>query len=142
MDEFTWTCPVCNEVLATDSWERLGLMLTTHKEKHETGQAAAVPWLKDVVPEEVLKGNLVTMDEVIEKVILVKDFSLKDSTFKEDTFYLSLVIEVDGEERILNTGAERIVQAFKQVDKGKLPVYVTFEKVMSSGGRRVYRIKL
>lgn len=98
-------------------------------------------FLKDVVPKEALLGNLLSMDEVVDKLVLVKSFELKESTFKEDSQYLSATIELDGQEYVLNTGAARVLQVFKVLSQDRLPVFVEFEKVQIAGGRRVYRIK-
>jgi len=51
------------------------------------------------------------------------------------------VVEIDGEDFLLNTGAERIIQAFRQLRAEDLPVVVCFEKVKTAKGRRIYRIK-
>lgn len=96
--------------------------------------------LLDKLPHEAKQANIVGVEEVLGKPILVKGFTYRDSTFKEDTEYLSLEVVVDGEDKVLNTGAERIIHAFKYVKLEQLPAYVTFEKVMTKAGRRVYRI--
>lgn len=98
--------------------------------------------IKDFLPPEATEDNLVGMEDVLGKRILVTELTWRDSTFKEDTQYLSLTVQVDGEEHTLNTGAERIVQAFKFLDPSHLPLYVTFEKVVTKANRRVYRLKL
>lgn len=97
--------------------------------------------IEEVVPKEVLEGNFISIEEVLGKYIMVISIDWKDSTFKEDTQYLSLEIEVDGEPKILNTGAERVLQVFRTVKAELLPLYVCFEKLQLPGGRRVYRIK-
>jgi len=102
---------------------------------------AMAPRIEDLVPEEVIRGNLITMEDVLDRDILVKAMTFKDSAYQEDAQYLSLTVEVDGEEFILNTGAERVIQAFRHLKAEDLPVVVCFEKVKTSKGRRVYRIK-
>ena len=98
-------------------------------------------FVKDVVPKEALQGNLLTMDEVIDKLVLVKSFELKESTFREDSQYLSFTIDLDGQEYVVNTGAARVLQVFKALKKEDLPAFAEFEKVQIAGGHRVYRLK-
>jgi hypothetical protein len=98
--------------------------------------------ITDVLPPEVFKGNLVTMEEILGLEVLVIDMTWRDSTYQEDAQYLSLTILWENEARILNTGAERVVQVFKQLKHEALPVYVCFEKITLPNGRRVYRVKV
>ncbi len=98
--------------------------------------------ITDVLPPDAFKGNLVSMEEVLGQEVLVIDMSWQESTFKEDAQYLQLTIEWEKEAKILNTGAERVVQVFKQLKHESLPVYVCFEKITLPNGRRVYRMKV
>lgn len=139
---FELHCPKCTKVFKGDIWEPVA----DDYSKHIAAGCvpSAPPQYKnvaDVVPEEVLKGNLVSMEDLIGKVLLVKEFVLRESTFKEDTDYLGITVDVDGEEKVVNTGAERVVQVFKALDPLLLPLYVIFEKVILPNGRRVYRVK-
>lgn len=136
------TCSLCKKVFTGEEWELVALELAEHA-KGCAGQAAPIPikHISDVVPKEALEGNFTTIDEILGKLVLVKDFTFKESTFKEDTHYLSMTLEVDGEEKILNTGATRVTSAFQALDPALLPIYATFEKIILAGGRRVYRVK-
>ncbi len=134
-------CPKCNLVIEyDDEQENLYDVALRHITDCKPAEAVARPNLVDDLPDEAKKADLVSVEDVLGKPILVKGFTFRDSTFKEDTEYLSLEVEVDGEDKVLNTGAERIVHAFKYVKYDQLPAYVTFEKVMTKAGRRVYRI--
>lgn len=140
--EYSWKCGVCGEIVSATEEAELGLAISNHVvTKHSMPPTHEVKRIQDVLPQEVLEGNICSIEDVLDRDILVKDMSWKDSTFKEDTEYLSLVVEVDGEDKILNTGAERIVQAFHYLKLEDLPIYVCFEKVATKAGRRVYRIK-
>lgn len=137
-----YTCPQCKQTIEYDEEQNIFEVVADHLAKCP---AAAKPIqyhrITDVVPEDVLRGNIVTMDEVLGKEILVKGIKWADSTFKEDAEYLSLTIDLDGEEKVLNTGATRVLEVFKHVDENDLPIYSSFEKVTLPGGRRVYRVK-
>lgn len=134
-------CPKCNQVIEyDDETENLYDVALRHIGDCKPPETALVPNLVDSLPDEALKADLISVEDVLDKPILVKGFAFHDSTFKEDTEYLSLEVEVDGKAKVLNTGAERIVHAFKYVKFDQLPAYVTFEKVVTSAGRRVYRI--
>ena len=137
-----WVCPQCKKEFSYEKPDELSQIIFDHGAKGCVEVLTKIFNLTEVLPKEVIEGNFLTMDDAIDHLLLVKDFSLKESAFKEDTQYLSLTVEVDGEDYMLNTGAERIVQVFKQLPHEKLPVYVTFEKVMTKAGRRVYRIKI
>lgn len=139
-------CPHCEAKLEAPTWDALAKAAQEHE---KSCPRLAVPQagpparnITEVLPPEVLRGNLVTMEDELEKLILVTDFIFRDSTLKEDATYLSLTVEIDGETKVLNTGAERVVQAFRALQHKDLPVYVTFEKVATTAGRRVYRIKV
>lgn len=136
------TCPQCNQIIHFSEEENLYIVMANHLSTCPSAQEQPVyKRITDVVPEDVLRGNIVTMDEVLGKEILIKAIDWQDSAFKEDAEYLSLTIDLDGEEKILNTGATRVIEVFKHVGEKDLPIYTSFEKVTLPGGRRVYRVK-
>lgn len=134
-------CPVCKTELKSglegDPYLDMALHLTVCP-----GVAAEKPHkrITDVVPEEALKGNLITMDEILDKDILVTGMTLRESSFKEDQDYISLTIDLGGEEKVVNTGAVRVVQAFKAAKAEDFPFYAKFEKIQLPNGKRVYRV--
>lgn len=137
-----YTCPKCKQKVEYDEEQNIAEVVDAHLANcPEAPEATPYHRITDVVPEDILKGNIVTIEEILGKEILVKDISWHDSTFKEDAEYLSLTIDLDGEEKVLNTGATRVVEVFKHVDEKDLPIYVSFEKVTLTGGKRVYRVK-
>lgn len=137
-----YTCPKCKQTMEYDEVEDIFAVISDHLNKCPGAEKQlAYKRITDVVPEDVLKGNIVTMDEILGKDILIKDIAWHESTFREDTEYLSLTIDLDGEEKTLNTGATRVIDVFKYVDMKDLPIYASFEKVTLPGGRRVYRVK-
>ena len=91
--------------------------------------------LTDILPPGVIEGNIISMEEVIDKEIIVTEFTFHDSLYKEDQQYLSMEITLNHIPYILNTGAERIIQVFQMLGPDKLPVSLTFEKVTSGSGR-------
>jgi len=135
-------CPQCNKKIYYSEEKNLYIVMAEHLTKCPSAhERPAYQRITDVVPEDVLRGNIVTMDEILGKEILIKAIGWQDSTFKEDAEYLSLTIDLDGEEKILNTGATRVIEVFKHVGDNNLPIYASFEKVTLPGGRRVYRVK-
>jgi len=137
-----WECPNCHVTLQAPTSEEL----SQKQERHSASCRRAPPHpqarrIEDIVPREILNGNLMTIEEVLGKDVLVTGFRFKESGFKEDSQYLSLEVKVGDEEGVINTGAQRIIPAFRQLSPADLPVLVTFEKITSKGGKRGYRIK-
>jgi hypothetical protein len=138
----SYICPQCHQVVnydeSADPFEQAAKHL-------ETCSGAKLekryPRITDVVPPAVMKGNLITIEELLGKEVLITGLDWKESTFKEDTDYLSLTVEVDGEEKVLNTGAQRVVAVFKEVKLEDLPIYAAFDKITLPGGKRVYIVK-
>jgi len=139
---FSFTCSLCGWRGEAGTLEDLQRAVAAHEKKCTEGGVLGRPRrISEVLPPEVLSGNLLTIEEVLEKDLLVVDFTFKESTFREDAEYLSLKVELEDEEFTINTGATRVVQVFRQIKKEDLPLWVTFEKVILPGGRRVYRVK-
>lgn len=137
-----YTCPQCNQTVEYEKEQNIFEVVAGHLAKcPKTAKLTPYHRITDVVPEEVLKGNIVTMEDILGKEILIKALNWQTSTFKEDAEYLSLTIEIDGEEKIVNTGATRVIEVFKHVDENDLPIFASFEKVTLPGGKRVYRVK-
>ncbi len=138
----THVCPKCLAVITYEEGADLYEVVADHI-LFCKGAPAVVPHkrITDVVPPEVMTGNIVSIESVLEQELLVTAFDWRDSTFKEDASYLSLTILIEGEEKTVNTGAERVIAVFKSVDPGALPIYCAFEKIQLPNGRRVYRVK-
>ena len=135
-------CPKCGEVLTFEAPQTMYDAFIDHISKcPQKVPVKVVKRITDVVPEDALKGNLITMDELLGQDILITGMIWRESSFKEDTDYLSLTLELQGEEKVLNTGAERVLQAFRAVPPDSFPFYATFEKIQLPNGRRVYRVK-
>ena len=135
------TCGQCKEVIEYNEQDDLYAVIAQHlaicKGSHPK---TTWPRLSEVVPEEAIKGNLITIDDILGKPVLVKAMAWRDSSFKEDQEYLSLTIDLDGEEKTLNTGATQVLGAFKALKSQELPVYALFEKITRPDGKRVYRV--
>lgn len=141
MKEFA--CPRCQEKVGYADDANLHEVLVAHAATCPVPAATTPKTPKnvvDLVPKEVLDGNLLSMDDIINTPVLVTAMSWRESSFKEDTNYLQLEIELDGKKSILNTGAERIIRAFEYIKKEDLPMFATFEKVTTRNNRRVYKI--
>ena len=138
----TYICPECRAHILYDESVSIDSVALEHiKECAALTGPPAFKRITDVVPPEVLKGDFIAIEDVLDKEILVREITWHPSSFKEDEDYLSLTVEVDGEERKLNTSAGRVVEVFKAVKPEDLPIYCSFEKVQLPGGRRVYRVK-
>lgn len=138
----TYTCSHCGVVIEYLADADLYDVVATHIGHCAGAPAVAKPKrITEVVSEEVLKGNLVTMDEILEQEILVTAVAWRDSTYKEDETYLSLTVELGGEKRTLNTGAVRVIQVFRALDPKELPIYAMFGKISLPNGHKVYIVK-
>lgn len=134
-------CPKCQTAVTYPEDGDLYTVMATHIEKCSgAAQPSKTKNIADVLPKEVLNGNIIGMDECLGLPLMVTGMTWRDSTFKEETRYLALEIMMDGEKKILNTGAERIIEAFTYVKPEELPLEVIFGKVTTKAGRRVYRI--
>jgi len=140
MAEFRWVCDHCGLEIVSHNLDEFKEALEAHQASC-TAPPKPARDIKEVVPEEAVRGNLITVDEVLEKEIIVEDFELRPSAFREDQQYLSMKIRLKGEEFTLNTSAARILTAFQFLKKDDLPVKMTIEQIRLPGGRRVYRIK-
>lgn len=137
-----YTCPQCGQTITHDENAEVYQVVIDHLAKCPgTASKPAYKRITDVVPSEVMAGNIISVDSILDREVLVTYITWKESTFKEDADYLSLTVLIDGEEKQLNTGAERVVQVFKAVDPAALPIYCAFEKIQLPNGRRVYRVK-
>lgn len=135
------TCSQCKAAIEYKETDDLYMVITQHLATCKgTGQTPTRPRLSEVVPEEAIKGNLITIDDILGKPVLVKDVTWRDSSFKEDQEYLSLTVDLNGEEKTLNTGATQVIGAFKALKLENLPVYALFEKVTRPDGKRIYRV--
>lgn len=138
----TYTCSQCGMDIQYEAGADLFQVAIDHLPKCSGKVATPVhKRITDIVPPDILAGNFITMDELLNQEVLVTGIEWKESTFKEDTDYLTLTIELDKEEKKLNTGAERVVAVFKAVKPEDLPVYCAFEKIQLPNGRRVYHVK-
>lgn len=139
MKEFE--CPKCKTIVTYPDDKDMYAEMVAHIEKCSiAAQPSKTKNIADVLPKEVLNGNIIGMDECLGLPLMVMGMTWRESTFKEETRYLALEIMMDGEKKILNTGAERIIEAFTYVKPEELPLEVIFGKVTTKAGRRVYRI--
>jgi len=137
-----YTCPVCHQDINYDENDNLLEVAVAHVPKcPKLVSSTPHKRITDVVPPEVFKGNFISMDELLDQEVLVKGMDWQASSFKEDAEYLTLTVEVDGEERKLATGAGRVMEVFRAVKITDLPIYCAFEKIQLPNGRRVYRVR-
>lgn len=137
----SYICQKCHRVVDYDETRPLDDVVIEHLTNClRTTIQPAGKRITDIVPEDILKGNFVSIDDILGQEVEILDIKWADSTFKEDEQYLTLTINVEEEERKLNTGASRILEVFKHIDVADLPFYAKFEKVILPGGRRVYKV--
>lgn len=142
MAELIYTCPQCRQVVTYNEQDDVFVVVSNHL--LQCPGKPPTPGYKritEIVPPEIMKGNLIAIDDILEKEVLVTGMDWHSSSFKEDEEYLSLTVTVDGEEKILNTGAGQVVAVFRSVNPENLPVYCSFEKVQLPTGRRVFKVK-
>ena len=75
-----------------------------------------------------------------EEVILV-DFKFGKSKFKENTDYVTCLIEIDGEQRQVSIGGQVVVDGLKRIEPNKdteLPAPVIFQKDQTQDGKRTF----
>jgi hypothetical protein len=138
----TYLCPGCKQPIEYDEVEDLYTVVSSHLSTCKPLPETVKPRrITDVVSKDVMEGNLITMDEIVDQETLITGIAWRDSTFKEDETYLSLTVQINEEERTLNTGAIRVIQVFRAVDPKDLPVYACFEKIQLPNGHKVYRVK-
>lgn len=134
-------CPKCKMMVTyPDDGDQYKEMVSHLEKCPGTDQPPKAKNIADVVPKDVLNGNIVAIDECLGIPLHVIGMNWRDSSFKEDSRYLALEILMDGEKRILNTGAERIIQAFTYIKPEDLPLEVILDKLTTKAGRRIYRI--
>lgn len=137
-----YICPDCHKELPIKGSQTLDEVALEHlNECPFVVQRPTNKRITDVVPPEVLAGNIITIEEILGAEVLVTNIDWHESTFKEGGEYIELTLNIGGEERKLNTGATRVVEVFRAVDLKDLPFYCSFEKVQLPGGKRVYRVK-
>lgn len=137
-----YICPDCHKELTIKTNQTLDEVALEHLS--ECPFVVSRPTAKritDIVPPEVLAGNIVSIEEILGAEILVTNINWHESTFREGEEYLELTLNIAGEERKLNTGATRVVEVFRAVNLMDLPFYCSFEKVQIPGGKRVYFVK-
>lgn len=137
-----YICPDCHKELPIKDSQTLDEVALEHlNECPFVVQRPTSKRITDVVPPEVLAGNIITIEEILGAEVLVTNIDWHESTFREGEEYLELTLFIGEEERKLNTGATRVVEVFRAVNLKDLPFYCSFEKVQIPGGKRVYRVK-
>lgn len=79
-------------------------------------------------------GAKVGIDVILNKEIIIHDYLIKESRYKEkgNGKCLYLQIELNGEKRVLFTGSGRLMQTIEKIDKSKLPIKTTIIKEFNS----------
>ncbi len=76
----------------------------------------------------VFVGDRIKMDRIINKPIIVHDYTIKDSTANEGTEYLTLQIEKEGIKYVTWTGSKYLLQVIEQIPKNDFPFKATIVK--------------
>lgn len=75
-------------------------------------------------------GEKIKMWDVLNREIIVHDFKVNESKFKESNSSqcLNLQIEINGQKRVLFTGSKVLTQMIGNVDKDNLPFATVIQK--------------
>lgn len=82
----------------------------------------------DFAEEQVLDGDKLKLDDIINKEILITGFKIKDSHLKKDTQYLTIGFELEGEPHITFTGSAVLMDQFRRYES-HIPFLSTVKKV-------------
>ena len=129
------------------------------KEKEKANRKAAVTKATKTVTEKPDKGRLAAHAgigqgggfEGVEKIekkdiegeeVILVDFKFGPSKYKEGKDYVTVLIEMDGEQRQCSIGGQVVVDGLKEIEKkGKdteLPAPVIFQKNATQDGKRTF----
>jgi len=86
------------------------------------------PRFSDFVVEDVFDGDKKRIDDVINQEILIIKFKIKDSTKREGTLYATIQFRSQGEEFVLFTGSNVIIDQLKRYEE-HLPYFTTIKKI-------------
>lgn len=137
----SYICQKCKKVIDFDEIRPIDEVVIDHMTNCACTPVQPVGRrITDIVPEDIMKGNFLSMDDILGKEVLITEMEWIKSAYREDEQYLTLSLEIDGETKKVNTGATRVVDVFKHVDELDLPIYARFEKITLPNGRRVYKV--
>lgn len=77
--------------------------------------------------ENILDGNKIKIDDVLNKEIIITDFSIKSSKHNSGE-YLTLQIEIDNERHVIFTGSEVLIKQIERY-KDEIPFLTTIRKI-------------
>lgn len=98
-----------------------------------------LPWVEyEEVPEE-WEGDLVSIDQLEDIMIVVRDYRERDSQYEEGQKYVIAQIEIDGTKYILRCGSKPVVGAILHMaHQDKIPFRAIVAKRRSAKGRTYY----
>jgi len=82
----------------------------------------------DFADEHPLSGNKIRLEDVLNKTLIVKAYQIGKSKQQEGRDYLTLQIELGGEERVIFTGGTVLI---KQIQRyaNELPFETTIKRI-------------
>lgn len=82
----------------------------------------------DFADEHPLSGDKIRLEDVLNKPLIVKAYQIAESKKQEGKDYLTLQVELDGEERVIFTGGTVLI---KQIQRyaSELPFEATIKRI-------------
>ena len=90
----------------------------------------------DDMPTQTFDGERISMDEILDKSIIIRDMETRPSSFSEGD-YVILQIEIDGELCVVLTGSEVLVRQIKE-KSDKMPFRCKVLEQQSSRSKYKY----
>jgi hypothetical protein len=79
---------------------------------------------------EILDGNKIRIDDVLNRELVVTGYSVKDSKYSKNKSgkYLTLQIRIDNDKRVIFTGSDVLIEQMQQYGD-KVPFLAVIRKV-------------
>jgi len=100
-----------------------------------------IPKFSDLFPSEQAFPDLevVNIDEILDREIIIEDFTLRPSQFKDGEFAIVKFREKNEKSKLFLTGSEILLKQLKRArDIKKIPFRATIKKVPTEGDRKYY----
>jgi len=84
----------------------------------------------DIAKEQVLDGDKIRIDDVINTEIIILKYAVKESRYSKNKSgeYLTLQVEMDGKRHVIFTGSDVLIDQLKQYGE-ELPFKATIRKI-------------
>lgn len=111
-------------------------------EENEEG----IPSFQEISPtfptERAFEGiDTIDIEDVLNKEIVVEEFALRPSSFREGDFAV-VKIKINGDEKVITTGSKVLMDQLKMAkNKEKIPFKATIKRIELDEGRKYYTFK-